>query len=185
MTIAGLAKLAIESCESEEVDYMLTGAFATGCYGIPRSTKDVDLVISVVAPGDMERVIARLEPDVEFIGQAQFDTITWGQRQVGQTRKAPFYKIELFKLFDDEFVKAQFGRRVQFPVSVLERNVWIPTAEDVIVQKLRWARDKDLVDATDVLIVQGLDRLDMHYVREWCDKLGISERLAAVLERAT
>jgi len=47
MRIFELAKLTISACETEAVDYMLTGAFATSCYGIPRATRDVDFVISV------------------------------------------------------------------------------------------------------------------------------------------
>jgi len=43
-------------------------------------------------------------------------------------------------------------------------EVWIPTAEDIVVQKLRWGRNKDLDDARDVLAVQGTDFLDMPYI---------------------
>jgi hypothetical protein len=47
MKIVDLAVLAIDACEAEGVEHMLTGAFATGVYGIPRSTKDVDFVVDV------------------------------------------------------------------------------------------------------------------------------------------
>ncbi|MCB1099091.1 MAG: hypothetical protein KDN22_26200 [Verrucomicrobiae bacterium] len=40
MTIVELAVLSIEACEAEGIDHMLTGAFATSCYGIPRSDDD-------------------------------------------------------------------------------------------------------------------------------------------------
>ena len=49
----------------------------------------------------------------------------------------------------------------------IERQVFLPTAEDVIVQKLRWGRPKDLEDARDVLAVQTPARLDMGYITRW------------------
>lgn len=45
---------------------MMTGAFAYGVYGIPRSTMDVDLVLSVAQTGMIKKVIQRLGAEVEF-----------------------------------------------------------------------------------------------------------------------
>jgi hypothetical protein len=62
-------------------------------------------------------------------------------------------------------------------------EIWAPTAEDVLVQKLRWARAKDLDDARDVLAIQGTENLDMNYVRHWCREHGTEGRLEETLER--
>ncbi len=62
-------------------------------------------------------------------------------------------------------------------------ELWVPTAEDVLVQKLRWARAKDLDDARDVLAIQGLQGLDMDYVNHWCKEHGTEERLSDALAR--
>jgi hypothetical protein len=181
MNIGELAVAGIKACEAEGVDYMLTGAFATSCHGIPRSTKDVDLVLSLPTAGELPAVMRRLEADVEFTGQVQFDTLTWGKRMVGSTREAPYLKIELFELFDDPFVQSQFSRRKMIHVAVLGRDCQVPTAEDVVVQKLRWARDKDLIDALDVVVVQQPENLDLKYIRHWCHEHGCEERLDAIL----
>lgn len=37
MTVEELAASVLEACEQEKVEHMLTGAFAHGLYGIPRS----------------------------------------------------------------------------------------------------------------------------------------------------
>jgi hypothetical protein len=75
-------------------------------------------------------------------------------------RASPF-TIELFLLSDDPHHQERFRRRVA--VEVFGRTVWMPTAEDVIIQKLRWARPKDLDDARGVLAVQA-GRLDRAYL---------------------
>ena len=52
-------------------------------------------------------------------------------------------------------------------------------SEDVVVQKLRWGREKDLSDITDVLFVSGA-HLDYDYIEFWCDEHDTSDRLASV-----
>ena len=64
MTVEALAALVIDACESEGVEHMVTGAFAVSFYGIPRSTKDVDVVISLSGGSAIERIVARLDPIV-------------------------------------------------------------------------------------------------------------------------
>lgn len=142
MKVEDLAALAVSACEEEGVAFMVTGAFACGYCGIPRSTKDVDLVLGVEDRSGIERVIARLAPDVDFGAQVQFDTLTWGRRHVGHAKACPALQVELFELFDDPFVQAQFERRVMRYSGQLNRQTWLPTAEDVVVQKLRWGRTR-------------------------------------------
>ena len=59
----------------------------------------------------------------------------------------------------------------------------MPTAEDVIITKLRWfakvRRNKDWDDARDVIAVQG-DALDWDYIHSWCDKHGTRQILGEI-----
>jgi len=60
-------------------------------------------------------------------------------------------------------------------VSLLDRQVWLPIVEDVIVTTLHWgllaARSKDREDVRDMIAVQG-DRIDWDYVHKWCEQHG-------------
>lgn len=62
----------------------------------------------------------------------------------------------------------------------MDRNLFLFTPEDVILQKLRWSlhgqRAKDVDDARNVIAVQA-DRLDWNYIHAWCDMLGTRELL--------
>jgi hypothetical protein len=182
MSIEHLALLVIKACEAAGADHMVTGAFAYNYYGIPRSTKDFDVVIDVRKSRAIGRIIGLLEPEIDFGGQVQFDTLTWGRRHIGRAREGPAYQVELFELFDDPFVLEQFRRRKMLRSSQLQHETWLPTAEDIIVQKIRWGRSKDLDDARDVLAVQGPETLDMPYIENWCAIHGNSERLSAILD---
>jgi hypothetical protein len=62
------------------------------------------------------------------------------------------------------------------------QHIWLPTAEDLVIQKVRWGRPKDLDDARDVILVQGIDTLDIARVRDWCHIHGRLDSLASILE---
>ena len=181
MTLEALAIKVIEAAESTGVDFMAVGAIAAGAYGVPRSTRDVDLLVSLNRTDAVSAVVAKLDPIVEFNTQVVFDTLTWGRRHVGKSRSMPPFKVELFEMFDDPFVQSEFVRRQKVFVPMLGRATWLPTPEDVVVQKLRWGRNKDLDDARDVLAVQGPEALDMAYIEQGCAQHGITERLKAAL----
>ena len=125
-----------------------------------------------------------LDEKIEFGSQVQFDTLTWGRRHVGQVRDQRQFQVELFELFDDRFVQMQFDRRRKMKSPQLEKEIWIPSPEDVVVQKLRWARPKDLEDALDILAVQRPENLDLGYIRDWCREHGSEERLNDALAKA-
>ncbi len=183
MDIADVASKVLEKIEGTGVPYMLVGALAAGTHGIPRATRDVDFLVPVTTGGGVNAIIKALEGIVLFEDQAVFDTLTWGKRHVGRTISAQPVKIELFEIFDDPFVLQEFERRQQIFIPILKRSGWVPSAEDVIVQKLRWGRSKDLDDVTDILAVQGTDTLDMSYIENWCAIHKTTDRLQATLAR--
>ena len=93
----------------------------------------------------------------EFIvdDQVTFETIAWHTRQILKVPSIPF-EIELFDLSDEPFDLSRFERRVK--TSIGGHDVWLPTTEHVVVQKLRWAslgnRGKDFLDALGVAKVR-------------------------------
>jgi hypothetical protein len=60
MSIEELACAVLDACEVGKVEHMLTGAFAHGLYGIPRSTLDVDVVVSITEGDAIRAVTSRL-----------------------------------------------------------------------------------------------------------------------------
>jgi hypothetical protein len=47
MTLVELAITVFETAESMDIQHMAVGAIAAGAYGIPRATKDIDVLVSV------------------------------------------------------------------------------------------------------------------------------------------
>jgi hypothetical protein len=113
-----------------------------------------------------------------------FETITATSRYRLEHQKTAF-KVELFLLSDDPHDRERWARRRR--LSLQGRDVFVPSAEDVVITKLRWskqgARAKDINDVRDVLSVQGAG-LDWDYVRRWCAAHGTTELLEKVKQEA-
>ncbi len=152
-----------DALTANRISYVLTGSFASNYYGIPRSTNDADFIVQLGTA--LGREFA-LQLGGEFILDAQlsFETVTGTYRQYVRHRKSRF-KIELFLLSSDEHDQERFRRRVE--VDMTDRKVWLLSPEDVIISKLRWARNKDLDDVRNVMAVQQ-NRLDWPYIEAWC-----------------
>lgn len=172
----------IEILESESIDYLVAGSLSSSAYGIPRSTQDADLVLSVDAAG-IDRVADRLGPDFELDPQISFESVTGTLRYIVSVPSVPF-KIELFLLSEDEHDQERFRRRKRFTTPHVG-EVWLPAPEDVIVMKLRWAknasRGKDWEDVQSVLAVQK-EFLDWDYLRGWTERHGTEQLLNEILE---
>lgn len=181
MNLYQLAARVIEAIEAEKIPYMLVGALSTSVFGVPRSTKDVDVVLHLESRDPLAALERRLEDTVAFDRQVTFETLTGSHRHILKSKTRPPFIVELFELGSDPFVLERFSRRKAEWSAQLERHVYLPTAEDVVIQKLRWGRPKDLEDARDVLAVQTPGKLDMRHITKWCDAHQTSGQLARLL----
>ena len=164
----------LDALASAGVEHMVTGGLVSNAYGIARSTHDADIVVQMQS-GNFAAFGRSLPAALRLDPQISFETITGSQRHIVELSGSPF-RIELFFLGPDAHHQERFGRRVWKYLPDLERDAWIATAEDMVIQKVRWNRDKDRDDARNILAVQG-DALDFAYIEKWCDAHGTRERL--------
>jgi Nucleotidyltransferase of unknown function (DUF6036) len=162
-----LALATIDALHALNWDYLLVGGLAAIQHGITRTTYDVDIVLATeslnIAP-----LVRQLGPGFVIEEQRTFEVFTAKSMQV-ILLPGTALRIDCFPLGKELFDQEQFRRRRKL---LLEgREVFMPTAEDVVVQKLRWGRTKDAEDARFILAVQG-DALDFAYIERWCDQHG-------------
>lgn len=129
-------------------------------------------VVVHLGHGDLTALLRALGPSFELDPQSSFETITATVRHVLRVTGTP-YTVELFRLSDDAHDQERFARRRR--VMHEGRAICLPTPEDVVITKLRWAlhggRGKDRLDARNVIVVQQY-RLDWEYIHRWCDAHG-------------
>jgi hypothetical protein len=180
MTPTEIVRATLGAIASSGLDYVLVGAFATGYHAFPRSTKDADFVVG--APlGAISHIAPHFPPTFHVDPQPQMEMLTGTYRWIIRVDGTEF-RVEIFHLGGDPHHEVIFHRRVAVDTPEFGGKVWVPTAEDLVIQKLRWGRPKDTEDARNILSVQG-NAIDFAHIETWCAQHGTLDRLAAV--RAT
>lgn len=162
---------------------MISGAFASNAYGIPRSTRDADF-LTPMTQDDFGRLVLQLGGVFSPAEPISPNAVGASVPRTLHMRASPF-RVKLFSLANDPFDGRRFERRLL--VAFLDVKLFLQTAEDVLIQKLRWSRQgrrhKDIDDARGVIAVQG-DKLDWAYIEKWCDTHG-TRTLLDKLRRTT
>ena len=169
----------IDALDEAKIPYMLSGSLSSMYYSFPRATTDADFVIDlgetpIADLGETLRKGFHLDP------QLTFEMLGGTTKHVVDVLGTPF-KIELFRLSSTPFDQSRFARRIK--AKLLDRDVWLPTAEDVILQKLSWNRPKDREDILGVMIANH-SSLDRGYLSHWCDELNIRVLFAQMWSEA-
>jgi hypothetical protein len=161
----------IQVLQTLDVPYMIVGAFSSNAYGYPRATKDADIVVEY-KDGILAAIGSSLGADFKLDPQVGFEVLTGSIRHV-LTYVPTKFEVELFRLGKDPHDQERFARRRRLVLPVLQIEAVIPTAEDVVIQKLRWQREKDIADVRTVMSIQA-ERLDWTYIHRWTDEHGTS-----------
>ena len=158
------------------IDYMITGSIASSLQGEPRSTHDIDVVVSIRKADVQELVDAFPQPDFYVDAGAAREAIEH-QSMFNLIDVREGDKVDFWILTREPFDLARFSRRYIEEVMGLELSVSTP--EDTILMKLRWTSqmggsEKQFTDALRVYEVQ-YHRMDMDYLNRWVDDLGLTD----------
>jgi hypothetical protein len=169
--------------EGVGVRYAIGGSLASGVVGEPRSTLDVDIVVELESEHIdelAEGLSGRFYVPVGLIRRAVRDR---SSANVIDTLTA--LKVDLFIAGGTPLDRDGLDRRVATVSADVARPLFVHSAEDVLLQKLRWYRkggevsDRQWRDVVGIVRVQG-SRLDRSYLAYGADLLGVTD----LLERA-
>jgi len=173
--------VAIErSFRAAEIPHAFGGANALAYYGTPRATADIDLNVFVPV-SQSDRVLQELAAlGVDTSNPSLRD---WIERD-GQIRvfweRTP---IDLFFSYDPLHDSSMRRRRV---VDFGGDPIHVLSAEDLIVYKVIFDREKDWRDIAEVIYASN-QQLDFDYIRGWIERIcsedsGQLQRLERVIE---
>jgi hypothetical protein len=177
IAIALRVAMAIESVGGA---YFVGGSVASSLQGDPRSTNDIDIVVSLAA-NEVDALATALGPDFEV------DRDMLRQALVAGTSANAFFlpvltKIDFFGVGRSEFDESEFARRRPVVVGEAGESLVVKTPEDSVLRKLLWFReggsvsDKQWRDVVAILRVGG-GSLDVAYMTAWAQRLGVATEL--------
>lgn len=171
------------SFDALAVSYVVGGSVASSVHGIPRSTADADVVAALrmehVAP-----LVASLAADFYVDADMIRDAIR-RRFEFNVLHLATMFKVDVFVPALDEVARRELSRGSRVDLGE-GRSFVVASAEDTVVQKLRWYRlggetsERQWTDALGVVRVRGAG-LDRAYMRETARALDVEPLLERLL----
>ncbi len=168
--------LVIEALDRLNVDYFITGSWSSSLLGEPRSTHDLDLVVSV-DEAMADSLVAAFSDKRFYLSAAAVSDAIQNSSMFNLLDLHSGDKVDFWLLTEEPWDQERFQRRQQ--ADVFGTVVSVASAEDTILAKLRWSKlsggsEKQMQDAQGVYDVQ-CSRLDMAYIDHWARQLDITE----------
>jgi len=160
------------------IEYMVTGSTAMMVYAAPRATRDVDIVINVI-PGDIAKIMEIFQSDF-YIDSARVDEAVGNRGMFNIIHNESVIKFDFIVRKDDEYRILELARKQRIEIEGVP--VYFVSPEDLVLSKLLWAKESlSELQIRDVQqILASLPGIDQAYLKEWADRLGVTDLLERV-----
>jgi hypothetical protein len=179
-----LLRRVVEVLEEQTVTYLLVGSLASGVYGEPRLTNDIDIVVEV-GPAQAARLCQAFPAPEYYVSDKAVQEAVATTGQFNVIHPASGNKIDFIIARRDPWGRSQISRRRREQI-LPGREGYTAAPEDVILGKLWYyqegSSEKHLRDIAAMLQVSG-DEIDTAYVDQWARQLGFAETWQTVLTR--
>lgn len=176
MTLLELLRFAFQTLERLHVPYAVVGSFATGVWGNPRMTRDIDIVVQL-HPEQVDAVFSAFPSDEFYVSRAAVEDAV---RRPGQFNVIHFTsgnKIDFMVVGESAWANSQINRRRR--VKFFEDcEGYVAAPDDVILGKLIYYReggsDKHLSDIKGIMD-RSAAAVDLAYLQESAKSLGVAD----------
>jgi len=123
----------------QNISYVLVGSFASSIHGMYRSTADIDILADIHT--DQIRPLFEVLQNSFYVAEhAMSDAVAQG-RSFNAIHFDSVFKVDIFIARDDEFALTQLKRRQLRKFSPdKDETLYVASAEDTVLAKLRWYR---------------------------------------------
>jgi len=158
-TFRSLVANTIKLLTENRISYVVIGGLASDVWGRPRKTLDIDIVIQVIP----EKSEAFLKMAEKYHFKFNYPNALKQIMNMGMCRLFyGDYHTDIIMGYS-EFEQGVFTRKKK--VSILGKNVWVASPEDVILYKLLSNRPIDQSDIGNIVAAQG-GKLDVGYLKK-------------------
>ncbi|HSF38477.1 MAG TPA: hypothetical protein VLT87_01715 [Thermoanaerobaculia bacterium] len=172
--------------EDLRIPYLLGGSLASSLYGIPRTTRDADLVADL-RPEHVQPLESALKPSF-YVDSERVHHAIRRRSSFNVIYLSTMTKVDIFVLRDHPLSHLEMSRRRQLSLTG-EAVLYVASPEDTLLQKLRWfemeggVSERQWDDVLGILKVQR-SNLDLDYLERWASNLGLGDLLRKALEES-
>ena len=164
-------KIIIQWLHSQNIPYMLSGSIAMSLYVLPRSTRDIDFVISL-KPADAEAMANYFNEGYYCHKGSITDAIAHAGIFNIIDHESGF-KADFVVLKNQPFRQAEFARRQL--MSFENIPLYVVTPEDLLISKIIWIQDfQSPQQMDDIAQLAALANIDKAYIKNWIETLKLN-----------
>ncbi len=178
-SLAGFIARLTQALDELGLSYMFVGSIASSVHGSPRSTQDVDIVVTLSIQ-DALALVARFPDDRYYVSVEAAREAVLRRSSFNIIDFESGWKADLLVTRPRDFSRTEMTRRQQ--ADLLGVRTWVASPEDTILAKLEWAklaggsaRQRD--DVIGIVTTQG-SALDLAYLSRWAAELGLEREWA-------
>jgi hypothetical protein len=167
------------------ITYALGGSMASSIHGLIRHTNDAD-VVALPFAGQERALIDALGEDY-YASEPAIRQAVARRSCFNLINTATGFKVDVFVSREDDFEQSVMARREALQLDEpVGQTIYVQTAEDVLLSKLRWYRlgneasEQQWKDVLGVIRTRG-DRLDRAYLAQWAGRLLVADLLTRAL----
>lgn len=172
--------LVAQRLEALQVPYVVSGSIALEVHGFPRATADIDVVLELEL-SQVGRLVAAFGADFSCDEDEVREAIRF-RKMFNLIHLETLVKVDGILRKPTAFQQEMFARRQRRRVPGTTQDVWMITAEDLVIAKLSWASDShselQLRDVRGILDL--VPNLDTEYLEHWTRELGLQGLLEEV-----
>ncbi|HEV8327002.1 MAG TPA: hypothetical protein VGQ08_05920 [Nitrospiraceae bacterium] len=154
------------------IPYMVTGSMAANFYAVPRMTRDIDIVVEM-SERDVDRVTQLFQQEY-YIDRDMVQRAVRDHAMFNMIHNDLVVKVDCVVRKETEYRREEFARRRA--LSIADQEIFIVSAEDLILSKLDWAKEsRSQMQLDDVRnLLRSVQGLDTAYLNRWADRLGLT-----------
>ena len=165
----------VEKLRDLDIEYMLSGSVAMNFYGQPRMTRHIDIIISIKET-QIRRFIDSFNEEFYIESEMVLKEVS-GKGMFNVSLNDYIVKVDFILRKDTKYDINAFERRRL--VNVGDFEIWLISPEDLVPNKLLWAREGNSEiqkrDVKNILMIT--DDLDFNYLRDWSKRLSVDSLL--------
>ena len=178
--------LVIDVLEQLQIRYVIGGSLASSLHGIPRATRDADLLADV-KPEHTTELYEKLK-DKFYISEEAINGALRHRTSFSLIHLETLFKVDIFLPQNRSFDEQQFqNAEPRIITRNPERTAYFASAADTILAKLLWFRQGSDVSErqwNDVLGIYRIqaDKLDLEYLQRLATQLGVLDLLTRLID---
>jgi hypothetical protein len=187
VTLGNLLRLTVESLERLQIPYAVVGSFASGVWGEPRMTRDIDVVLRL-DPQGIEEFCGIFSDDQFYLSRVAIEEAVSLHRPFNVIHLDSGNKVDFIVIGDGVdnggWNGLQLSRRLEIELAEGITG-YVAAPEDVILGKLIYFKDggsdKHLRDIAGILKISD-EMVDRDYITKHARQLQVLDIWQTILE---